>query len=251
MLKRLFKITVWIGQWVVLAGLLSSCVTGGEVRLRQNLGDMIIPRLQIGMTHSEVDAAIVDLRKYVISDDRMTIQSESLLFGFFSDDYYPKDVLKTVEVGTAYRVLGYRTSGSGAGSICLFFDDRTQRLRGWANTPSSLSRDKFMHEWLTSQLIWSDSGARKGMSRAQVYALIGRPVEIVDLLQKSRNLYEDHFWVQSPWKGVEVYGYRLSNETTRRVYLIYYPKADELLGWGYDHAWEEAERYLREKAQKK
>ncbi|MEI7432111.1 MAG: hypothetical protein WCL27_16820, partial [Betaproteobacteria bacterium] len=243
------------GVWAMLAGMLSACATGGEGRLHQNLGDLIIPRLQLGMTHSEVDVAIGDLRKYVISDDRMIINSERMLFGFYSADYYPKDVLKTVEVGTAYRVLGYRTSGSGAGSICLFFDDRTKRLRGWANTPSSQSKDKFMHERLTSRLTLSDE-YRKRMNRDQVRALIGMPNSVIVAPKRLSKIWlEDHFWIsdrsvppsEEDTNQIDVYEYELNGGLKRHVYVAYTRAGGTLKAFGYDHAWEEAERYLREK----
>jgi hypothetical protein len=255
-LKRIFKISVWIGRWVVLAGLLSACATGGEERLRQNLGDPIVSRLQIGMTSGEVDAAIGDLRKYVTSDDLMKIDSEDQIFSLYRKDYYPKGLLSSVTAGTPYRVLGYRTSGVAGGSLLLFFDDGAKRLRGWANAHSQQSIDKFMHEQVTSLLKVND-GYNKGMTHAQVHALIGPPAEIIlPPRTSSRAQYEDHFWTKTPplldvIKQLEVYTYPLSNGEKRRVYLGYYRNPDQLVLWGYDHAWNEAERYLREKVQQK
>ncbi|MES2364652.1 MAG: hypothetical protein V4563_02030 [Pseudomonadota bacterium] len=252
MRKRLLMGLRLMGLLAMIAGLLSSCAASGDLRPSQNLGDMIVARLHVGMTHNEVDAAIGDLKKYLFEDGNKTVKSEQDLYSLYGDNYYPKDMLKVVEVGTPYRLLAYWTNYAGrdAGTLLLFFDKDTQRLRGWVNTPSEWSRDKFMHERITSQLKWSEGGVVKGMTHAQVHALIGEPVEIIAPPQDSRALYENHFWVSGANffrnQKIEVYSYALDSGEKRRVYLLYYPAADELNGWGYDHAWEEAERYQRE-----
>ena len=251
MRRRLLMGMRLMGLVAMIAGLLSSCAASGDLRPRQNLGDMIAARLHVGMTHNEVDAAISDLKKYLFEDGNKTVKSEQYLYSLYGDNYYPKDVLKVVEVGTPYRLLAYWTNYAGrdAGTLLLFFDKDTQRLRGWVNTPSEWSLDKFMHERLTSQLRWSDFGLNRGMTHAQVRALIGDPVEIISL-SESRAVYENHFWVTVPLFSskptFEVYSYTLDSGEKRHVYLAYYDGADQLNYWGYDHAWEEAERYQRE-----
>lgn len=240
----------------MVIGVLASCATSGEGQLRLNLGDLVIERLHIGMTSAEVDVAIGDLKQYVREDLEQHVRSELYLFNFYSDNYFPKDVLKTVQIGSTYRVLTYYTNRSkrNAGTLAMFFDDETKRLRGWANSSSEQSRDKFMHERLTSQLKTSEGGSEKGMSHAQVHALIGEPDEIISPPSESRAIYENHFWLYGASFAkndkIEVYTYSLGYGTKRRVYLLYYSAADRLRGWGYDHSWEEAERYLLEKTSK-
>ncbi|MES2406219.1 MAG: hypothetical protein V4528_02710 [Pseudomonadota bacterium] len=260
MRKRLLMGLRLMGLVAMIAGLLSSCAASGDLRPSQNLGDMIVARLHVGMKRNEIEAAIGDLRKYVMEDDFMavdSIKSEQFLYMLYGFDYFPRDILRTFEVGTPYRILSYWTNYAGrdAGTLLLFFDKDTQRLRGWVNTPSEWSRDKFMHERITSQLKWSEGGAVKGMTHAQVHALIGEPVEIIAPPQDSRALYENHFWVSGANffrnQKIEVYSYALDSGEKRHVYLLYYPAADELNGWGYDHAWEEAERYQREQGGQK
>jgi hypothetical protein len=126
------------------------------------------------------------------------------------------------------------------------------------------------------------------MTRAEVYSLLGAPLEIVDLpVERSRSQYLDHVWlsyrnfldppVRDIVKRLEVYSYPLVGGGERRVYLGYTefprfkyrfvskenpraqvpnpdyvgPQQDELTVWGYDHAWEEGERYIRDETRQK
>ncbi len=235
----------------ILIGPQVACSASGDVRHSQNTGDQIAARLRIGMTNGEVDAAIGDTKKYLWEDTIKFVESDRHIFRLYKDNYYPKDVLDVVEVGTPFRLLAYWTNyaGRNAGTLRLFFDNDSQRLRGWVNTASLFAREKFMHERITSQLKWSEGGAVKGMTHLQVRALVGEPTEIILPPKITRSLYEDHFWVSGTAffakQKIEVYSYLLDSGERRRVYLLYYPAADELNGWGYDHAWEEAERYQR------
>jgi hypothetical protein len=243
-----------IALLALLIALLAGCASPGTTSLRGNTGDMIVERLKVGMSNAEIDAAIADLRKWISSDGSGTIRSEFLLHSLYQQSYFPKDVLSSIEVGERCRALGYWTNPAGGqvAELKLFYD-ADQRLRGWVNYPSAYSQDKFMHEALTSRLTSAENGVRRGMSRSQVRALIGPPVEVVPVPAESRAVYDDHFWnilpnLDPPKQRMEVYKYSLSDGSARRVFLLYYPAADELNSWGYDHAWEEAERYEREKA---
>jgi hypothetical protein len=251
-----------MGLLASLTGLLSSCATSGEVGLSANVGDRIIQRLQVGMTSSEVDIAIGDLRKDLLTDGMMTISSESYLYDMYLDNYYPKDFLKTIEVGQTYRALSYWTNyaGSNQGALQLFFDKSTDRLLGWVNSSSAHSLDKFMYERLTSKLKIADSFGDL-MTPEQVHALIGLPNRVIEApKQLSRTLFEDHFWqskfylppTSKDTKQFEVYEYDLKDDEKRRVYVAYTRADPGLIAFGYDHAWEEAERYLHEQeAQRK
>jgi len=245
-----------MGLFAALLSGIPGCASSDTV-LRRNTGDNLTARLKLGMTNSDVDLAIADLRKWIESDGAGSVTSEKQLYFLYEQDYYPKDVLKTVDVGTPCRVFTYWTNPAGGktGALKLFFDENTQRLRGWVNYPSAYSINKFMHEKITSQLKWSEGGLYKGMSHDQVHALIGKPEEIIAAPKESREIHEDHFWVIKPnldpiKQKIEVYSYSISNGERRRVYLLYYPAADRLNSWGYDHAWEEAARYLREQGAK-
>ncbi len=239
----------------VLSVLPSWALTGGG-NLEKNTGDRIVARLQVGMTVEKVRAVIADFKDLVTEGAPDPVKTEEEIFRLYTKEYYPRDFLKTVRVGTSFMRYSYWITAHASMYLDLFFDESKQ-LRGWVNEPSEYSRDKFMHERLTSKLRSSLGGIRKGMMRAQVHALIGPPAEVIaPPKEKSRTLYEDHFFVSPPIfdlkkQQLEVYSYMLQNGAKRRVYLFYYPAADELLSWGYDHAREEAERYLREQAAQK
>jgi hypothetical protein len=242
---------------LLMAHLLSSCAQQ-PTKLRQNLGDQIIARLHIGMTGSEVDGATAELKAYVIRESEMTLKSERDIFRRYSDDYFPKDLLSSVAVGTKFKSVVYwiNYAGRNMGTLDLFFDDSTQKLRGWINSESAYSRDRFLHERLTSKLKLSfDSRSR--LTKSQVHALIGLPTRVIAPAQReSTSLYYDHFWqtdsARTPTVAntdeLEVYEYALATGETRHVYVGYTRANDKLIIYGYDHAWEEAERYARERA---
>jgi hypothetical protein len=253
MLKTYLMSLKSVGLLAMFTAMLASCATGGDVWVRNNLGEYIMARLQVGMSSSDVDLAIANVKKYVWEDSVKAVESDTDVYALYKDNYYPKDFLESVDVGTQFRVLAYWTNYAGrdAGTLRLFFDERSHRLRGWVNTATLYSRDKFMHERLTSQLRTSEGGSKKGMSHAQVHALIGEPVEIISSWKRSRALYADRFWAFGgpPFQDqkIEVYRYPIDGGE-RRVFLVYYRNADRLYDWGYDHAWDEAARYGREHA---
>lgn len=231
-------------------------------------------KLHIGMTNDEVNTFISELKtdkNRFVGTGFDTIGSECIkskyhcfgssdesilrLYGSYFDRY-PYDTLKTVNIGTPYRYVDYWNSPTGQSRIYLFFDENTNLLRGWLRPGLKYSNDKFMHEKLTSQLKWSEGGLYKGMTHGQVYALIGQPEEIIATPKESREINEDYFWVVKPnldlaKQKIAVYSYLTSSGKRRHVYLLYYPAADELNSWGYDLAWDEAERYQHETAIRK
>jgi hypothetical protein len=250
--------TFAMGLLTAFLALFSASGLKGEERPQANFGDQMIARLHVGMGSQEVESIIVEHKKYLLSDSWMVIESERDVYRHYRNNYYPPGFLKTIEIGTPYRVVNYWTNyaGRNTGVLLLFFDQNKQRLVGWVGTASSKARDKFMHERLTSQLRWSSNGLNKGMTHAQVHAVLGAPTEVITPPKESRAIYEDYFWVMSPLldgknQKIEVYRYRISSGNERSVYLIYYPAADELDSWGYDYAGEEADRYLREQQAQK
>lgn len=241
----------------LIATSLNSCMgfeRADNDEFRQNVGDQITTRLRVGMSPDETNMAIAGFEKLIMKDAQRVIDNELYLYFLYTDDYSPRDVLETVQVGSRYRILEYWTNFAGGqtGAVKLFLDEDTGRVRGWANSASEYSKRKFMHERLTSHLRGSYDGLHRGMSHEQVYALIGFPGETIEPPKKwSRALFTDHFWVSLPptrstAKKLEVYAYTTESGATRRVYLEYYAGADRLISWGYDHAWEEADRYIRE-----
>lgn len=235
---------------------LSACSSNGQ--LRKNLGDQISSRLHVGMSAGEVERSLESVAKYLLSDRVMEVESERDLLYLYVKSYFPRSLVSGVSVGTKYRNLAYweRNSRASVGSLYLFFDEDMHILKGWVNSSSALGEDQFLHERLTSKLIWAGNGTRKGMNHAQVYAAIGRPTEIISPPKQSRAIYENHFWIQKPIldypnQKIEVYRYEIEGGLKRSVFLLYYPKADELNAWGYDYAWEEADRYLLEQELKK
>jgi hypothetical protein len=255
---KTFVSTVSIGLLTALLVLLPACSVKSDVRLSRNLGDLLIAKLDVGMTTSEVDDVLAEQKKYLLSEERGLIKSEQSLYSLYQDNYYPRDFLNLIQVGARYRLVSYWTNyaGRNSGVLLLFFDEVKQTLIGWVNTASASALNNFMHERLTSQLRWSSNGLNKGMTHAQVHAVLGEPTEVITPPKESRAIYENYFWVMSPLldgknQKIEVYRYKLSNGNERSVYLIYCPAADELNSWGYDYAGEEADRYLREQQAQK
>lgn len=250
---------------LILMGILSSCTIAApstqaqnNIKLSRNLGDYIIPKLQVGMSEKEVESALTELKKYIVAENVMHIRSENDVFYRYRQDYFPKGLLKNIAIGTYFKSLQYWThySGRNMGTLELYFDDETKQLRGWINTPSTYSQDLFLHERLTSKLkIAIDSRTR--MTRTQVLELIGPPTRIALPVEKeSRELYEDHFWQSHSFlpptaestNQMDVYEYELGNGKKRHVYVAYTRVNEKLVFFGYDHAWEEAERYALERA---
>lgn len=240
---------------------LSGCAVNKPAKPAQNLGDQIASRLHLGMNQKEIDDAIGDLKKYVISEHKMTIKTENDILRRYHANYFPRTFVKTLEVGTTYKMLMYWThyAGRNVGTLELYFDANTQQLRGWVNTVSDRYRDKFLHEQLTSRLGLSLS-YRVRLTKKQVYALIGLPTRVIEAPQKeTRELYDDHFWqldsasapILENTPRLEVYEYDLGNGVKRKVFVGYTRVNDRLIFFGYDHAWEEAERYTREAAAQK
>lgn len=234
----------------------------------QNFGRQINQELRVGMTRAEASAALDRLeasgrpfmRRTNDTVGSMCITAASLCHGdpyahlymLYREDQFPYDVLKPVDNGTPFLQVDFR-SGAGARSMHLFFDDKTQLLRGWV-VSNGYWNGRYYEERL---------GARfrrvyglvhlSHMTKAEVYALIGPPRKIIDPPQKlSRELFDDHYWdsitvdpptgkESGPW---EVYEYRLDDGTVRHVYLVY-SKGKTLVAYGYDHAHLESERYMR------
>lgn len=269
-----------------LAGLLlGSCATRKfpqDYYAARNAGDRIALRLQLGITMDEIRESVSDseLKGYVKEGPLDAVRSEKEILRFYTYAHYPRGVLDDLKVGTQYRSYSYWISAHTNVALYLFFDE-SGKLRGWANYPSWFNYARYWHERITSKLRVRTE--KKGMTRAQVYTLLGPPSEIVDLpIERSRSQYVDHIWLSYNYfsdapvrdlvKKLEVYSYPLAGGGARRVYLGYTefprfvyrfvstlnrraqvpnpayigPQQDELTVWGYDHAWEEGERYIHE-----
>lgn len=113
--------------------------------LRQNLGDQIIPRLHTGMSRPEIDEAIGELKKYLVEEHTMTIQSEKDVYVRYGSRYFPKNLFDTVKVGRRFTSMAYWTNyaGKNLGTLELFFDEKTQRLQGRVNTLPIYARSVF------------------------------------------------------------------------------------------------------------
>jgi hypothetical protein len=223
----------------------------------RNTGDRIATSLRLGMSMEDIRSIVSksDYRDYAKEGPLDSVLSEKELNGFYWYPHYPKDILKDLKVGTEYKWFSYWITANTNVAIYLFFDE-SGRLKGWANYPSKLTLEKYLHERVTSQIRCSKFGLQKGMTRAQIHALIGNPSEMFPTLPEGRSILEDHFWfsIGEPElhnRIIELYTYGLSNGTQRRVYVIYYPGSDQPCSdWGYDQAWEEGERYIRDTGEK-
>ncbi|MBY0574279.1 MAG: hypothetical protein K2P84_11405 [Undibacterium sp.] len=227
------------------------------MKLHRHLGDYIISKLRIGMSEKEVDSVFTELKPLIIREYAMHIRSENDVFYRYRHDYFPRDLLTNIAIGKHFKSLEYWThyTGKNIGILELYFDDETKQLRGWVNM-NDYSRDKFLHERLTSKLkITHESRGR--MTRAQVLELLGQPTRTaLPAKQESRELYEDHFWESHSFvpptaestNQMDVYEYDMGNGKKRHVYVAYTRANDKLQFFGYDHAWEEAERYAHARA---
>lgn len=228
-------------------GLLSILGFGssGCLELRADKGDAWAQKLRIGMPLSEVHQ--------IMGAPKSKLDVSRFRYLFYLRDRTPYDLLRNLEKDASCWSYPYPVSSMTDHAICIFSDEQ-DRVIGWVKHHSELSRDKFMHEKLTAQLRADTLG--RGMTRAEVYSQIGKP-EVISSLprEQTEEFYEDRYWTEEPLSGIykdmEVYSYRLANGQTRNVFLIYATQADKLHLWGYDHAWEEAERYLAEQAAKK
>lgn len=153
---------------------------------------------------------------------------------------------------------------SGVSGVCgarwahgLYFDANTHILRGCINTSSARYNDRFRHERLTSALSLSFNYETR-MTRKDVYARIGQPTRIIAAPeQETKSLYDDHFWqrdstmapIRQNTPTLDVYEYALENGGTRQVFVGYTRANNKLIIFGYDHAWEEGERYTRQQQQ--
>ena len=265
-----FKCLMKILFAVALSLFLSSCASEPP---EANFGASINKKFHIGMTNEEVSVVVNDLKanekhfmgsgfssrsgystvgspcntsKYLCDGD-----PDKYLFMLYMDEQYPYDVLRKVTNETQYRYIEY----AYAAQLYLFFDENTKLLRGWVNN-RGYSRHEFMHERLTSKLKL-EYGVVSHMSKDEVHALIGFPTETIDAPKKlSREILEDHYWNSATYfpptlgsaDNWEIYEYALETGAKRRVYLIYAHGHNKLIAFGYDHATEEAERYLQELA---
>ena len=249
-------------QMMVIGIVVSLCYGCAQTKpgTPQNLGDLITSRLHPGMKQKEIDDAIGELKKYVISEHTMEIKTEQDIFYRYGQNYFPRTLVNTLDVGQPYKLLEYWThySGRNVGTLGLYFDANTQQLRGWINSPSYHYREKFLHEKLTSKLSLSYD-FRSRLTKREVYALIGMPTRIIAApREETRALYDDHYWqrdsAMSPTfentPQLEVYEYDLGNGDKRKVFIGYTRANDKLIFFGYDHAWQEAERFTQEQENK-
>jgi hypothetical protein len=264
--------------------LLCSCTTERfpqDYYAARNSGDRIALKLHLGMTMDEIRESVStsELKDYVKEGPLEAVSSEKKILEFYKYAIYPKGVLHGLKIGTQYRSYSYWITAHTQVMLYLFFDE-SEKLLGWANYPSWFNYERYWHERITSKLRIQTE--RKGMTRAEVYALLGQPSEVIDLpIENSRAQYIDHVWLsynrfsdapvrEKTMKTLEVYSYPLEGGGVRRVYLGYVefpqfvyrfvskqnprvsvpnpdyigPHQDELKIWGYDHAWEEGERYM-------
>lgn len=249
---------------MILLGILSSCqiampsaTVQSAMKLHRHLGDYIISRLHIGMSEKEVDSVLTELKPLIISEFARHIRSENDVFYRYRHDYFPRDLLRNIAIGKHFKSLQYWThyTGKNIGILELYFDDETKQLRGWVNT-NDYARDKFLHERLTSKLKITHE-SRGQMTRAQVLELLGQPIRtVLPAKRESRELYEDHFWESHSFGSptaestnqMDVYEYDMGNGKKRHVYVAYTRANDKLIFFGYDQAWEEAERYAHARA---
>jgi hypothetical protein len=236
----------------VIALLLTACAS-------QNFGKMINNELRVGMTEEQAMIALNRLEasgkpfvgrgidtvgsacsrsKYLCIDNK-----SEYLYLLYGEARHPDDLLKYVDNDTPYRFVEYQ-SGSNVQRLYLFFDDKTNLLRGWIN-PNESYMYPYMHERITSKLKMTYV---EHVSKATVYALIGAPDRIIDApTELSRELFEDHYWNLRPptartTASWEVYEYRLDDGSTRHVYMAY--RRDRLEAFGFDHAAQEKARFM-------
>lgn len=229
-----------VGIVLLLSVELSACIP-----LRSDKGDILVTKLRIGMSPEEVQE--------ILGDPKTVLYLDKFRYLFYLQDRYPYDLFTKVPEKASCWAYVYPAGSMNNGTLCIF-PDSDGRVAGWFKDHSELSRDKFMHEKLTSQLKADILG--RGMTHAEVYARIGRPEAVVNLPRhRTPEFYEDRYWTRDAlngiYKNMEVYSYLLVEGQKRHVFLIYATQADKLHVWGYDHAWEEAERYLAEQAAKK
>lgn len=224
-----------------IMGLLAFLAVGlaGCLAPRPDKGDLWAEKLHIGMSSADVQA--------VIGEPKVVLPLGGFRYLLYLGERVPYDLLHGMPDDTNYLVYPYPVSSMTDHALCLFFDDN-DRLRGWVKDHSDLTREKFLHEKLTSQVA-------VGMSRAKIHAIIGKPDAVVPLpRERSPEYYEDRYWTKPPLDGfnkqMDVHAYELESGKRRHVFLIYNNKS-QLYMWGYDHAHEEAERYLAEQAARK
>lgn len=243
--------------WLCLLGMLSGCASPLAGPLQRNYGDLILDRVKLGMSYQAADTALADVKQYFIEDRLMDISQDNVTLGVFVNEHYPKDIAGLMQSGPQARRIVYWINGyrDAKGYAYLLFDKKTSLLTGWQNSASEYSRDKYMHEKLTLRLHIPEAyygyNESSYMHHDEVYAAIGRPADIIPLSVKlDPRLYDDHFWfrgeipVRSASVEMEVYRYAVADGSNRNVYLVY--QHGLLMHWGYDHAWEEGARYLKQ-----
>jgi hypothetical protein len=212
----------------------SGCLTA-----RPNQGDERVAKLRLGMTKEEVQAELGPSPLMGAFDLPRDYQ-------LFLGDVAPYDLLRFVPEGAETWTYAHWASSNTRQGITLFFSPEN-RLIGWTKDHSDFSRNKYEHEKLTSQL-------RYEMSERQVLERLGPPSYMTKKPeQRSRELYADHYWFNNPGRSgfrseMWTYVYPVPNGGERKVYLLW--GRTQLLGWGYDRAHEEAERYVREQGRK-
>lgn len=230
----------YVKRLVVIIGISSMLgFSHGCASAKPGRGDTMVAQLRLGMTKEDVTRVLGTDRaisKFSVPNDLYT----------FLGDVVPYDLPRHIPEGAETWTYGYWVNSNTQNTIDVFFS-KENRVIGWTKQHSKFSREKYQHERLTSQL-------SHGMSQEKVRKLLGSPNRIIAMpSQESREIYSDHYWHGNPvLKGIDnwpmwVYSYSLSEGRIRNVYLAFNNR-NKLDLWGYDHAREEAERYLRERA---
>ena|SRR6185295_14697436 len=220
---------------VVCCLLVQGCAT-----TRPDTGDAWASRLKPGMSKEEVRRQLGSPR---LTDHLRFPGSYSLFNG---DEVVPYDLLRFLPEGSETWTYPYWRTSNTQFELTLFFS-AVDLLLGWSKPHSDASRERYKHEKITSEL-------RRGMSQSRVVEQWGRPQKIITTARKeSRELYVDLHWSGDPlgivYWPMWVYTYPVSNGKTRNVYIVFDNKSD-VVAWGYDNAYEEAQRYLRERVNK-
>jgi hypothetical protein len=255
-------------KMLLLAGLMLTLGSCAQAPRAISSEEAIINTLRIGMTDQEVSAVVADLKAheshflgsgFYAREQNETVgqpcvqykglcgsNPDMYLFDLFDGEPFPRDVLKEVGNGTPHRIIEYAYNRF----IYLYFDANTQRLRGWVKKPLN-HPERFLQERIATRLGIANAYVKR-FTREQVYALIGPPNEVFARLKSlPRELREDHFWYNGHVPDLqesgplELYEYPIGSGVKRRVILAYHSRNGRLTAFGYNHAWEEADRYTR------
>ncbi|MBL6749748.1 MAG: hypothetical protein ISP90_04465 [Nevskia sp.] len=163
----------------------------------------------------------------------------------FDSEWEPPDLLLTLPDRAKEWGYGYWISATDRSGVGVYFSNDGHVI-GWARGGDA-TFGKYEHEQVTSRL-------SRGMREEYILRILGQPDKIVRApkwgeWQRVRELYADHYWSVDPLHaGVDAmmweYRYSFGNGSVRTVYLLW---GSKLLGWGYDHAHDEAVRYRNER----